>query len=63
VYSSLHIDTDGEAMTADEIEKMAYKFISDGNIRKIDVGHNNEESGSFIVESFIARKRWPRMVL
>ena len=59
VYSPLHIDTDGEAMTADEIEKMAYKFISDGNIRKIDVGHINEESGSFIVESFIARKDDP----
>jgi len=59
VYSPLHIDTDGEAMTADEIEKMAYKFLSGGNVRKIDVGHNREESGCYIVESFIARKNDP----
>jgi len=59
VYSPMHVDTDGEAMTADEIEKMAYKFLSEGNVRKIDVSHKREESGCFIVESFLARKNDP----
>ena len=56
VYSPYHIDTDGEAMTPDEIERMAHSFMMNGDCRKIDVSHNYQESGCIIVESFIARK-------
>lgn len=59
VYAPLHIDTDKEAMTASEIEKMAHNFLSRGLTNKIDIGHNLQESGSVIVESFIARKNDP----
>jgi hypothetical protein len=59
VYAPLHIDTDKEAMTAYEIEKMAHNFLSRGLTNKIDIGHNLQESGSVIVESFIARKNDP----
>jgi len=59
VYSPLHVDTDGETMTADEIEKMAYRFLAKGNVSKIDVGHNRKESGCYIVESFLVRKNDP----
>lgn len=59
VYSPLHIDTDGEAMTAEDIRKMAHNFLSSGRVRKIDVQHNQEESGCEVVESFIARKNDP----
>lgn len=59
VYSPLHIDTDGEAMTAESIQKMAHSFVADGLTDKVDVQHNYEESGCLVVESFIARKDDP----
>ena len=59
VYSPLHIDTDGEAMTSEEIRKMAYRFLSEGRTKKIDIQHNKKESGCVMVESFIARKDDP----
>lgn len=59
VYSPLHIDTDGEAMTAIEIQKMAHGFLASGKTAKIDVQHNCEESGCVAVESFIARANDP----
>jgi hypothetical protein len=59
VYAPMQIDTDGEAMTAAEIEKMAHSFLVKGNVNKIDVQHNYTESGCCIVESFIARKNDP----
>lgn len=59
IYSPNHVDTDGEAMTAEEIRKMAYRFLSEGRTRKIDVQHNQRESGCIMVESFIARKNDP----
>jgi hypothetical protein len=60
VYAPLHIDTDNEAMTAEEIEKMAHNFLMKmGSTSKIDVQHNFSESGCLVVESFIARKNDP----
>lgn len=59
VYSPLHVDTDGEAMTSEEIRKMAYKFLAEGRVKKIDIQHNRKESGCTMVESFIARKDDP----
>lgn len=59
VYAPLHVDTDGEAMTADDIEKAAHDFLASGKVAKVDVGHNCEESGCTVVESFIARKHDP----
>ena len=59
VYSPLHVDTDGEAMTAEDIRKMAHNFLASGRVTKIDVQHNQKESGCVVVESFIARKNDP----
>lgn len=56
VYSPMHVDTDGEAMSADEIEKMAHRFLASGRVGNVDVTHNYQKSGCVIVESFIARK-------
>jgi hypothetical protein len=59
VYAPLQIDTDGEAMTAAEIEKMAHNFMVNRGNDAIDVQHNYMPSGCHIVESFIARKDDP----
>lgn len=55
VYEPMTVDTDGEAMTANDIEQLAYSFLAAGRATKIDIEHNFEESGSAIVESYIAR--------
>lgn len=59
VYAPLQVDTDEEAMTAEEIKKMAHGFLMDGFTSKIDVNHQQQESGCLIVESFLARKNDP----
>lgn len=59
VYAPLHVDTDGECMTKDEIKKAAHDFLASGRTNKIDVSHNREESGCLVVESFLARKNDP----
>ena len=57
VYAPLIPDSDGEFMTADTIKVMAYKFMTDLNLKNIDVQHDNVlVDGACVVESFIARK-------
>lgn len=59
VYAPGSIDSDGEAMTEEAVKSMAYEFLSSGKVDKIDVQHNFEESGSLVVESFVARANDP----
>lgn len=56
VYAPNMIDTQGEAMTAAEIRKMAYKFILNNRLDQIDFLHDSEPTGSKIVEFFFARE-------
>lgn len=56
VYAPDITDAHGDFMTAPEIKKMAYDFMANQRLHKIDMQHDNQETGSFIVESFIARK-------
>jgi hypothetical protein len=48
-------DSHGDFMTADEIEKMAYRFAMKADFTAVDVMHDNVRYGCFIVETFIAR--------
>jgi hypothetical protein len=59
VYAPYQVDTDGEAMLPEDIERMAHNFLASGRVNKIDVQHNLQESGCLVVESFIARKDDP----
>jgi len=59
VYVPMMVDTDDEAMTAEDIEIMAHDFLSSGRVKKIDVSHNEKESGCAVVESFIVRQQDP----
>lgn len=58
VYSPNHVDTDGEAMTAEHIERMAHKFLKNRRTTNVDVGHDQKAS-CVMVESFIARNGDP----
>lgn len=55
VYAPGIPDSQGDYMSAATIQKMAHEFLAQGRVTKIDVGHDESESGSVVVESFIAR--------
>lgn len=59
VYAPMVIDTHGDYMTAETIEKMAHQFLKDGYQRNIDVMHDGEHVPACIIESYIARKGDP----
>ena len=56
VYAPNVPDSQGDYMTADEIEKMAHAFLRKGFVNEIDTEHDLKNNGSAVVESFIARK-------
>ncbi|QZI85659.1 serine protease [Stenotrophomonas phage Summit] len=62
VYAPNRPDVDGEFMTAEDIEKMAYAFLRSGRLDQIDVNHDNEVVSAHVIESFIARKGDPDFI-
>lgn len=59
VYEPGVPDSHGDFMVAEEIEKMAHKFLADGRVLSIDTEHDLENNGSVVVESFVVRKGDP----
>ncbi|MCA1777191.1 MAG: XkdF-like putative serine protease domain-containing protein [Loktanella sp.] len=55
VYAPGMPDSQGDYMTAGGIREMAYGFMRKGITSNIDVQHTQQPTGSYIVESFIAR--------
>jgi len=62
VYSPGFPDSQGDFMTEETIKKMAYDFMKRGLVTRIDLHHTKEESGCYIVESFIARPGDPDFI-
>ena len=62
VYIPMVPDSQGDFMTASEIEKMAHEFMKDGLLRGVDTEHDLADNGSVVVESFIARKNDPDFI-
>jgi Putative phage serine protease XkdF len=62
VYAPTLPDSQGDFMTSEEIQKMAYEFMRRGLLENIDVGHTREASGCYVVESFIARDWDPTFI-
>lgn len=57
VYAPGQLDTYGEFMTAEDIEKMAHRYMKSVDLdQSIDVRHDNVVRDAYPVESFIARK-------
>lgn len=56
VYAPGFPDSQGDFMTAETIQNMAYEFLRKGFVNKIDTNHDQEVNGSYVVESFIARE-------
>lgn len=63
VYAPDRPDVDGEFMTRETIEEMAYDFVRKGRMDQIDIQHDNKTvPGVQAVESFIARKGDPDFI-
>ncbi len=62
VYIPSIPDSQGDFMVAEEIEKMAHRFMKDGLLRGIDTQHDLSDNGSIVVESFIVRKNDPDFI-
>lgn len=59
VYAPNIPDSQGDFMSAEEIEKMAHAFLREGRVTSIDTEHDLKDNGCYVVESFIARKGDP----
>jgi hypothetical protein len=59
VYEPNVLDSQGEFMTAPDLELMAHRFMSLDLKSAIDTGHSMTANGCYPVESFIARKGDP----
>ncbi len=62
VYAPDIPDSHGDFMVADEIRKMAHDFLRNGLTKNVDLEHDNELTGSAVVESFIAREGDPDFI-
>lgn len=62
VYAPGFPDSQGDFMTAETVRDMAYGFMRKSAMDAIDTDHSREKNGSFIVESFIARKDDPDFI-
>ena len=59
VYIPNQEDAHGNIMTAEEIKKACYDFMKNQRTFNIDLMHNEEPTGSYLVENFIARSEDP----
>ncbi len=59
VYAPNVPDAHGDFMQTEEVRKMAHKFMESMALNAVDMNHDNVETGSTVVESFIARKGDP----
>lgn len=63
VYVPYAVDTQGDFMTPEEIEKTAHQFMADLNVYNIDTQHNFQAVDAHVCESFIVTKsddEWPQ---
>lgn len=55
VYAPYRVDTYGEFMLPEDIEKMAHRFMRLDMSEVIDTNHDETPNGSYPIESFVAR--------
>lgn len=53
------VDTQGEALTTEAIERMLEGWFRAGRATKVDTAHNYQENGCVIIQAGIARKNDP----
>lgn len=59
VYVPGDVDLQGDMMSVEQVEKMAFEFMKNQRTGNVDVNHDFTPSGAFVVESWIARPNDP----
>ena len=59
VYTAGHVDTDGETMTVEDVQKAAWNFLAHRKEKNIDINHNWKASGCYVVESYMTEEGDP----
>jgi len=59
VYTALDVDTDGETMSVEDVQKSAWNFLAQRKEKNIDIQHDWQESGCTVVESYVTEKGDP----
>ena len=59
VYKPNEVDSQGDWMTAEEVEKMAYSFMKRSAMGSVDTNHDMNLVPAYICESYIAQKNDP----
>lgn len=59
VYKPNVKDTQGDWMTLEEVEKMAYLFMKTSSMHSIDTLHTFKYVGAYVCESYIVRENDP----
>lgn len=59
VYTANDVDTDGETMSIEDVQKSCWNFLAQRKEKNIDIQHDWQESGCFVVESYMTEKNDP----
>ena len=59
VYTAGDVDTDSETMSVDEVQKNCWNFLAQRKEKNIDIQHDWQESGCYVVESYLTEKNDP----
>jgi hypothetical protein len=59
VYSAGQVDTDGETMTVEDVQKACWDFLALRKEKNIDIQHDWQQSGCYVVESYMTEKNDP----
>ena len=56
VYTAGQVDTDGETMTVEDVQKACWNFLAQRKEKNIDIQHDWQQSGCYVVESYMTEK-------
>ena len=59
VYKPYELDSDGDWMAPEDIEKAAYQFMKENKLTNIDSEHDCHTVGAYVCESYIAKAQDP----
>lgn len=59
VYTAFDVDSDGETMTVEDVQKACWNFLAQRKEKNIDIQHDWQQSGCYVVESYMTEKDDP----
>lgn len=59
VYAAGQVDTDGETMSVEDVQKACWNFLAQRKEKNIDIQHDWQQSGCYVVESYMTEKDDP----